>query len=195
MEELIDRIVSLSEGFVQSEMYGLPKFAAATDPDAVKRAFQRSDAREFFTRFDPQRPAVVDSFWGDITFYSFAELAKMQIGYATDGRTGEPDEDWPKGMIAIAEASVDPIMLDPAFPGEIMFAHHGAGVWEPIPIAADIPGFLQLIIAWLDMVRQRGDEFEDETLAIRPESLELFSTLAKKNGVAERYVENILNSM
>ena len=92
MKNLIRRIQELSDGNLQSEMYGPPRFEANADPDAVAARFARQDAREFYTRFDPQNP-VLDSYWGDMTLYSFASLDKEQAGYAFDGKTREPVDD------------------------------------------------------------------------------------------------------
>ena len=190
MEELIRRIQELSEGNLPSEMYGPPRFEPNPDPDAVAARIKRDDAREFYTRFDPQE-AVLASLWGDMTLYPFASLDKEQAGYAFDAFTREPVDDWPKGMIVIGECAADPIMLNPTEQTEVFFALHGQGAWTPLPIAADLTGFLKACAAWLDMVRQRGDQLQDETYALRPESWALFVQLARAAGISQDYIDNM----
>lgn len=190
MEELIRRIQELSAGNLPSDMYGPPRFEPNPDPDAVAARFTRPDAREFYTRFDPQN-AVIDSLWGDMTLYPFATLEKEQAGFAFDAFTREPVADWPKGMMVIGECALDPIMLHPAVSGEVLFALHGQGEWKPLPIAANLLGFLKACVAWLDMVRQRGDDLKDDTLALRPESWALFVKLARTAGIDQTYINNM----
>ena len=190
MEELIRRIQELSAGNLPSDMYGPPRFEPNPDPDAVAARFARADARDFYTRFDPQY-AVLDSLWGDMTLYPFALLEKEQAGFAFDAFTREPVEDWPKGMMVFGECASDPFMLNPAIQGEVFFALHGQGEWKPLPIAADLLGFLKGCAAWLDMVRQRGDSLKDDTLALRPESWALFVQLAREAGISQHYIDNM----
>lgn len=190
MEELIRRIQLLSAGNLPSDMYGAPRFEPNPDSDAVAARFARADARAFYARFDPQ-DAVLASLWGDMTLYAFAALDKEQAGYAFDGRTGEPIEDWPKGMLVIGECSADPITLNPSEPGEVFFAIHGQGEWKPLPIAADIEGFLKLCIAWLEMVHQRGDALYDDTEELHEASWNLFVQLALSAGIDQRYIRNV----
>lgn len=190
MEELIRRIQELSAGNLPSEMYGPPRFEPNPDPGAVAARFARPDARELYARFDPQNP-VLASLWGDMSLYSFASLDKEQAGYAFDGKTREPVEDWPEGMLVIGECSADPITLNPAEPGEVFFAMHGQGEWSPLPIAPDIEGFLKLCIAWLDMERQRGDALYDDTEELQEASWNLFVQLALSAGIDQRYIRNV----
>ena len=191
MEELIRRIQELAEGSEQARMYGPPHFSPAPDPDAVAAKFARPDAREFYTRFDPQDPAL-PSFWGDMFLFSFASLDKQQAGYAFDGHSGEAVEDWPEGMLVIGECSADPIMLDPAEEGEILYAIHGQGEWDPLPIAANIEGLLKLCVAWMDMEKRRGDRLYDETEDLHDESWALFERLAAEQGIDRQYIDNML---
>ena len=191
MEELIKRIVELSADTVQTELYELPEFQADTSPDEVSAKFKRPDAQLFYGQFNPQM-VVLSSFWGDMTLYDFASLDKRQDGYSVEGKARTPVEDWPEGMLVIGECSVDPIMLDPDQQGEIMYAIHGQGDWEPLPIAADIEGLLKLCVAWLETVRQRGEDLRDETLAYRDESIELFMQLARDLGIEQSYLDNVM---
>lgn len=192
MEHLIARLVELTAKTPAAEFHGLPQFIANADADQVARRFARADAREFYTRHDPS-DVVVESIWQDITFSPFAGLNDRQIGYATDGRTGEPVAGWPPTMLVIADSGGDPIMLDPSsVDGEVFFAVHGMGGWDPQPIARDISGLLTLSIAWLETSEQRGDELYDETYELHPASVALFRDIAVAQGVPEKYIENTL---
>ena len=191
MEELITRLVQLTANTPAVEFHGLPQFIANTDADQVDRRFARADAREFYTRHNPV-DAVVESIWQDITFYPFADLDGQQIGYATDGRTGDAAEGWPPNMLVIADSGGDPIMLDPSLDGEVFFAAQGMGYWDPQPIARDISGLLKLSIAWLEVSEQRGDELHDDTYDLHPASIALFRDLAASHGIEDAYIQNVL---
>ena len=191
MEELITRLVQLTANTPAVEFHGLPQFVANTDADQVDRRFARADAREFYTRHNPV-DAVVESIWQDITFYPFADLDGQQIGYATDGRTGDAAADWPSNMLVIADSGGDPIMLDPSLDGEVFFAVQGMGSWDPQPIARDIGGLLKLSIAWLEVSEQRGDELHDDTYDLHPASIALFRDLAASHGIEDAYIQNVL---
>lgn len=192
MKEQIRRIVELSASSVQTKMYGLPQFLADTDPAEVARRFARADAGEFYGQFNPQ-DVMLDSFWGDMELYGFRSLEKKQEGYSVHGRDHSPIPDWPEGMLVIGDCGGDPIMLDPSEPGEILFAQHGMGVWEPLPIAADFEELLNLSIAWLGMVDQRGENLLDDTDELEDESFALFVQLARCLGIEQRYLDNMLD--
>ena len=193
MEQLITRLVELTANTPAAEFHGLPQFLANTDRHQVEKRFARADAREFYTRHNPA-DAVVGSIWQDITFYPFAGLDGQQIGYATDGRTGEPSADWPPNMLVIADSGGDPIMLDPSsVDGEVFFAVQGMGYWDPQPIARDISGLLKLSIAWLEVSEQRGDELYDDTYDVHPSSITLFRDLAASQGIEDTYIQNVLD--
>ncbi|MFI8595639.1 SMI1/KNR4 family protein [Microbacterium sp. NPDC078428] len=175
-----------------AEFHDPPQFLANTDPDQVDNRFTRADARDFYTRHNPVE-VVVESIWQDITFYPFADLDDQQIGYATDSRTGEAVADWPPNMLVIADSGGDPIMMDPSVNGEVFFAIHGTGSWDPQPIAKDISGLLTLSIAWLEMSEQRGDELYDEPDDLHPASIALFRDLAAAQGVENRHIQNVIS--
>lgn len=192
MERLISRLLALTAKTPAVDFHGLPQFLANTDPDQVDSRFARADARDFYTRHNPVE-VVVESIWQDITFYPFADLDDRQIGYATDGSTGEAAADWPQNMLVIADSGSDPIMLDPSADGEVFFAVHGMGSWDPQPIAQDIGGLLKLSIAWLEMSEQRGVELYDDTGDLHPASFALFRELATAQGIESRYVQNVVS--
>lgn len=191
MEELIRRILELTANTPAVEFHGMPEFAANTDPDQVSSRFTRTDAREFYTHYNPV-DVVLESIWGEITFYPFAELDDRQVGYAIDGRTGKAVADWPRNMLVIADCGGNPIMLNPSVEGELYFAIHGMGSWDPLPVAKDISGFLKLLIAWLETSEQRGDGLYDETYELEPASLALFRDLAAAQGIGDRYIQNAI---
>lgn len=191
MERLIGRLLELTANTPAAEFHGPPRFLANTDPDQVDRRFARADARDFYTRHNPVE-VVVESIWDDITFYPFADLDDQQIGYATDGRTGDAVADWPSNMLVIADSGGDPIMLDPSVDGEVFCAAHGMGTWDPQPIAQDIGGLLTLSIAWLEMSERCGDELYDDTDDLHPASIALFHDLAAAHGIENRHIRNAL---
>lgn len=192
MEALISRLLALTANTPAAEFHGPPRFLANTDPDQVHSRFIRADARHFYSRHNPVE-VVIESFWQDITFSPFADLDDQQIGYATDGRTGDTVADWPANMLVIADSGGDPIMLDPSVDGEVFFAVHGMGTWDPRPIAQDIGGLLKLSIAWLEMSEQRGDGLYDDTDELHPSSIALFRDLAAAQGVDDEHIQNVIS--
>ncbi len=190
MEELIRRIQELSTGTMTTEIHGPPRFGPNPDVAAVNKTFARPDAREFYARFDPQN-VVIASLWGDLTLFPFAALEQEQAGYAFNAKTRAPEEEWPAGMLVFGECSADPLIINPAEAGEILFAMHGQGKWDPLPIAADLDGFLKTCIAWLDMERQRGEKLFNEDDELAEESWGLFVRLARDAGIPQHYIDNM----
>ncbi len=167
------------------------EFAPHPNPDAVQARFQRADAVEFYTTYNPTQ-LITSSPFGTLDIYPLDNLDHMQVGYATHGLTGEPVPEWPQGMLVIADADADPFILDPTRDGEIQFARHGQGTWDFFPIAPDITGLLILAWAWNQAETDLGDDF-DEDFEPTAKALTHFTDLAIGAGIDRQYVETTLN--
>jgi len=65
------------------------------------------------------------------------KLFDLQAGYAWRSSPAEPLPGWPEHWLVIAEQGGDPFILD-TLGGQVLFAFHGAGRWEPRPFAPDL---------------------------------------------------------
>ena len=109
-----------------------------------------------------QLPAEVARFyeqigpWGDVIYESVGpvglslsaggnpicipplhKLLNLQAGYAWESSPDQPFADWPSHWLVIAEQGGDPFIHDNRT-GQIFFAFHGAGRWDPQLFAPDL---------------------------------------------------------
>ena len=97
----------------------------------------------------------------DLYLYSLSKLAGRQAGYRYDARTGEASADWNASHYVIADWTANPISI--GADGAIRYARHGQGNWSYAVIAPDLPGFFNLLAAWLRyfVVERGGNLFND----------------------------------
>ena len=80
---------------------------------------------------------TIDSIGNPFHIPSLSRLWKYQAGYRWNGITGEPSDDWNDDWVVVADEGADPfIFVRPT--GEILFALHGQGAWEPEKVFPDI---------------------------------------------------------
>lgn len=98
----------------------------------------------------------------ELYLYSLEELAERQAGYRYDAATGEASTGWDASHYVIADWTANPISI--GTDGAIHYARHGQGNWTYAPIAPDLPGFFNLLAAWLRyfIVERGGDLFDDD---------------------------------
>lgn len=167
---------------------GVGEFGPGPDADEVQVRFDRDDAVEFYTLFNPSE-VQLESVVGVLALGSFQELPELQEGYATVG--GVVSSDWPIGRWVIGAVDANPLTL-PHSDGEVCFDLVGSGVWHPRPIAHDLGGLLDILIAWAETVREHGDNLRDETYDVRPAALEDFAARARRRGIDEAHLTNLL---
>ena len=97
----------------------------------------------------------------ELYLYSLDELAGLQAGYRYDARTGEVSADWDASHYVIADWTANPISI--GADGAIHYTCHGQGNWAYALIAPDLPGFFNLLAAWLRyfIVERGGNLFDD----------------------------------
>ena len=88
-----------------------------------------------------------------------AKLWDLQAGYRWHGITGQRLEDWDDMWLVIASQGGDPFIFQRET-GEILFAQHGGGVWNPSEIFTDIT----TMTACLATIGQVCNEAEDDLL-------------------------------
>jgi SMI1 / KNR4 family (SUKH-1) len=68
---------------------------------------------DFLTRFSPLKVYIAsDQYFQGLHLHGAADLIAAQIGYASNGNTGEVIAQWPKNYVVIANAGGDPYCLD-----------------------------------------------------------------------------------
>ncbi|MDJ0276815.1 hypothetical protein QLH51_08410 [Sphingomonas sp. 2R-10] len=139
---------------------GVP-IALVHPEQAVDRAiFGNALAREIQVAGYPagvELPWVVE----ELYLYSLGELAERQAGYRYDVRTVEAAADWDTNQHVIADWAANPIII--GADGAIRYARHGRRNWTYALIAPDLPGFFNLLAAWLRyfVVERGGNLFND----------------------------------
>lgn len=105
--------------------------------------------------------------YGNPTFIPcLSRLWDHQAGYRWNGLTGETIEDWDSDWIVVADEGADPYIY---CNGTILFAQHGAGVWEPDEIYSDLNAMAACLATLGAVVLKGGDELTDDDCYIRPE--------------------------
>lgn len=79
----------------------------------------------------------IDSIGNPYHIPSLSRLWKYQTGYRWNGITGEPSDGWKDDWLVVADEGSDPFIFD-RHNGEILFALHGQGAWEPERVFPDI---------------------------------------------------------
>jgi hypothetical protein len=85
-----------------------------------------SELLAFYHDIGPEDISI-DTGANPIFFPSLAKLADHQIGYRSNGLTGERIEDWNPEWIVVADEGADPYIFHR---GRILFAYHGEGEWN-----------------------------------------------------------------
>ena len=79
----------------------------------------------------------IDSIGNPYHIPSLSRLWEFQAGYRWNGITGEPSNGWNDNWVVVADEGADPFIFD-RHNGEILFALHGQGTWEPERVFPDI---------------------------------------------------------
>jgi len=105
--------------------------------------------------------------YGNPTFIPrLSQLWDRQAGYRWNGLTGDPITDWDDDWIVVADEGADPFIY---CNGTILFAEHGAGVWEPAEIYPDLNTMAASIATLGSVVLNAGEDLTDDDGWIRPE--------------------------
>ncbi len=129
--------------------------------------------------------------YGNPTFIpNLSQLWNRQAGYRWNGLTGEPIADWDRDWIVVADEGADPYIYRN---GKILFAQHGAGVWEPDEIYPDLNTMAACLATLGAVVLNAGDEFSDDDCYIRPkfraEAISRLADILGNKNEAEAIVE------
>lgn len=94
-----------------------------------------------------------------------AKLWDLQAGYRWHGITKQRLEDWDDAWLVVASQGGDPFILN-RDTGEILFAQHGGGAWNPSEIFPDIITMTACLATVGQVCDEAGDDLwtEDETV-------------------------------
>lgn len=95
------------------------------------------------------------------------KLWQRQAGYRWNAVSGERIADWSEQWLVVADQGADPFILDVAS-GEVWFAFHGAGAWQPRPLAASLESAFGGLATIANAMAELGDDAFDETDALLP---------------------------
>lgn len=118
---------------------------------------------EFYRDVGPMNITIEG--YGNPTFIPcLSQLWDHQSGYRWNGITGELIADWNDDWIVVADEGADPYIH---CNGIVLFAQHGAGVWEPDEIYPDLNTMAACLATLGAVVLNAGDEFTDTDCFIR----------------------------
>jgi hypothetical protein len=98
-------------------------------------------------------PSLGDPFW----IPPLERVWAMQAGYRWHGITGARLEDWDDAWLVVADQGGDPFILH-RDTGQILHAEHGAGVWEPDMMFADVWAMAACLATIGSVVEHAGDD-------------------------------------
>ncbi|MBN6112372.1 hypothetical protein [Xanthomonas bonasiae] len=94
------------------------------------------------------------------------KLWQLQAGYRWNAVSGERLADWSEQWLVVADQGADPFILDVAS-GEVLFAFHGAGAWQPKRLAASLDSAFGGLATIANAMAELGDDAFDETDELR----------------------------
>ncbi|MCP4322410.1 MAG: hypothetical protein GY787_11300, partial [Alteromonadales bacterium] len=128
-------------------------------PEKITRFFNIKLKSEFDLGFEKFEFPKVDN------------LNDFQIGYCVHGLTGNACEGWSNNWVVIARSNYDPLIYN-SDNGSIMFARHGAGGWEPVPLFSDLEEMLRCFHAISQVVIEADEDLYDDVFNIKLEYVE-----------------------
>lgn len=90
------------------------------------------------------------------------KLWQRQAGYRWNAVSGERIADWCEQWLVVADQGADPFILDTAS-GEVLFAFHGAGTWQPKLLAATLQTAFGGLATMANVMAELGDDAFDDT--------------------------------
>jgi len=90
------------------------------------------------------------------------KLWQRQAGYRWNAVSGERIADWCEQWLVVADQGADPFILDTAS-GEVLFAFHGAGTWQPKLLAATLQTAFGGLATMANAMAELGDDAFDDT--------------------------------
>ena len=103
----------------------------------------------------------IESYGNSFHLPRLSQLWKFQAGYRWNGVTNEPIADWNDDWLVVGDQGGDPLIFSRAT-GEILFAEHGAGRWEPKPLFPDLTAMAACLGMLGEIVVAAGDGFTDD---------------------------------
>jgi hypothetical protein len=99
-------------------------------------------------------------------FPNVCNINEFQIGYSIHGQTGKAFDGWSPNWIVVARSNYDPLIYN-VDNGNVMFARHGAGGWEPITLFSDLEEMLRCFRTLSKIVIEAGEDLYDDDLNIK----------------------------
>lgn len=109
----------------------------------------------------------LSGYGNDYFLPSLAALWEHQAGYRWDGVTGQAIDDWNDDWLVIADCGGDPFILSRST-GQVLFAEHGMGTWEPSAIFPSIDVMAAALCAIGSIAACAGPDLTDEESYVRP---------------------------
>jgi hypothetical protein len=126
-----------------------------------------SAVAEYYTNLGPV-DVWLEGYGNPYSLPSLSRLWSHQIGYRTQGITGEQLPDWDDDWLVIADQGGDPFIFSRST-GRILHAYHGEGVWEPDQIFEGLSEMATSLAILGEIVESAGQGFTDENSLIRPQ--------------------------
>jgi hypothetical protein len=105
---------------------------------------------------------IIEFGYGGIELFEANDLANRQVGYSVnpdgDSLCGYAAGDWKAEWIVIGcELGLgDPLILDTSDDKlAVITAMHGEGSWQPEPVSSSVESFLQMLIDFRELARER----------------------------------------
>ena len=124
-------------------------------PDAVADYYREFGAFDF----------SIENYGNPFFLPSLESLWKFQSGYRFHGLTNERVEDWQDDWLVIADEGGNPLIYS-IEAGNILFDHHGQGVWNPGELFLDLSSMATSLLILGEIVVSAGDSFTDENCYI-----------------------------
>ncbi len=104
---------------------------------------------------------TLDNYGNPYFLPRLSRLWSFQAGYRWDAISGEALPAWEDDWLVIADEGGDPFIFSRGT-GVILYAQHGAGIWKPQHLFANLRSAMTSLVVLGALVRTAGADFTDE---------------------------------
>lgn len=106
----------------------------------------------------------------ELIFYGLGDLRRNQVGYRTDGNTGEVSAPWDKTKYVIADVAANPFSIDNS---GVYFSRSGAGDWSYLKIAPSLAVLFDVFALWVRFYTiENTNRITDDSYDVTPQHRE-----------------------